>query len=122
MYKPASQNPVLLSKDEQIDMWSDLFAFWYWYPDLFLDAVVALLRKTVLKSHSYHFEKHSLAYKFGNMIDKKKDDESHKYAEKADEMYNAVFMAQRNLSNSFTFTLSMLCLGIIIIISFVLIF
>ena len=39
MYKPASQNPVLLSKDEQIDMWSDLFAFWYWYPDLFLDAV-----------------------------------------------------------------------------------
>ena len=56
------------------------------------------------------------------MIDKKKDDESHKYAEKADEMYNAVFMAQRNLSNSFTFTLSMLCLGIIIIISFVLIF
>ena len=53
---------------------------------------------------------------------KKKDDESHKYAEKADEMYNAVFMAQRNLSNSFTFTLSMLCLGIIIIISFVLIF
>ena len=90
--------------------------------DLFLDAVVALLRKTVLKSHSYHFEKHSLAYKFGNMIDKKKDDESHKYAEKADQMYNAVFLAQRNLSNSFTFTLSMLCLGIIIIISFVLIF
>ena len=39
MYKPASQNPVLLSKDEQIDMWADLFAFWYWYPDLFLDAV-----------------------------------------------------------------------------------
>ena len=39
MYKPASQNPVLLSKDEQIDMWADLFAFWYLYPDLFLDAV-----------------------------------------------------------------------------------
>ena len=39
MYKPASQNPVLLTKEQQIDMWSDLFAFWYWYPDLFLDAV-----------------------------------------------------------------------------------
>ena len=35
MYKPASQNPVLLSKDEQSDMWADFVAFWYWYPDLF---------------------------------------------------------------------------------------
>lgn len=32
MYKPASQNPVLLTKDQQIDMWADLFAFWSWYP------------------------------------------------------------------------------------------
>ena len=39
MYKPASQNPVLLSKDQQIDMWADMFAFWNWYPDLFLDTV-----------------------------------------------------------------------------------
>ena len=39
MYKPASQNPVLLTKEQQIDMWADLFAFWYLYPDLFLDAV-----------------------------------------------------------------------------------
>lgn len=38
-FKPASQNPVLLTKEQQIDMWSDLFAFWNFYPDLFLDAV-----------------------------------------------------------------------------------
>ena len=37
--KPASQNPVLLTKEQQIDMWADMFAFWYWYPDLFLDSV-----------------------------------------------------------------------------------
>ena len=39
IYKPASQNPVLLNKEQQIDMWADLFAFWNFYPDLFLDAV-----------------------------------------------------------------------------------
>ena len=39
MDKPASQNPVLLSKVQQIDMWADMVAFWNWYPDLFLDAV-----------------------------------------------------------------------------------
>ena len=33
IYKPASQNPVLLTNDEQMNMWSDLFAFWNWYPD-----------------------------------------------------------------------------------------
>ena len=38
-FKPASQNPVKLTRDEQIDAWSDLFAFWQMYPDLFLDAV-----------------------------------------------------------------------------------
>ena len=32
-FKLASQNPVLLTKEQQIDMWSDLFAFWSWYPD-----------------------------------------------------------------------------------------
>lgn len=39
MYKPNSQNPILLTRDEQAEMWSSLFAFWYMYPDLFLDAV-----------------------------------------------------------------------------------
>ena len=38
-FNPASQNPVLLTKEQQIDMWADMFAFWYWYPDLFLDSV-----------------------------------------------------------------------------------
>lgn len=37
-YKPMSQNPIKLTKDEQIDMWSDMLAFFYFYPDLFLDA------------------------------------------------------------------------------------
>ena len=37
-FKPASQNPVKLTRDEQIDMWSDIFAFYMWYPDLFLDS------------------------------------------------------------------------------------
>ena len=37
-YKPASQNPVKLTRDEQINMWSDMLAFFMWYPDLFLDA------------------------------------------------------------------------------------
>lgn len=39
MYKPNSQNPILLTRDEQAEMWGSLFAFWYMYPDLFLDAV-----------------------------------------------------------------------------------
>lgn len=37
-FKPASQNPVKLTRDEQIDAWSDILAFFMWYPDLFLDA------------------------------------------------------------------------------------
>ena len=37
-YKPASQNPVKLTRDEQIDMWSNILAYFMWYPDLFLDA------------------------------------------------------------------------------------
>lgn len=32
-FKPLSQNPIKLTKDEQVDMWSDLLAFFYWYPD-----------------------------------------------------------------------------------------
>lgn len=39
MYKPNSQNPVLLSKDEQIEIWSKLFSFWTFYPDIFLDTM-----------------------------------------------------------------------------------
>lgn len=38
VYKPTSQNPNKLTKDEQIEEWSKLLAFFMWYPDLFLDA------------------------------------------------------------------------------------
>lgn len=38
VYKPISQNPVKLTRDKQIDMWSNMLAFFMWYPDLFLDA------------------------------------------------------------------------------------
>lgn len=88
--------------------------------DLLLDGIVLILRKTVLKSHTYHYEKKSLAFIFGGLFDKKDSDNPHKHANRAELISKGIYSAQRDVSSSFTFALSMLCFGIVIIITFIL--
>lgn len=38
--------PMRLTEQEQIDMWSDIIAFWTWYPDLFLDSITPIDEQT----------------------------------------------------------------------------
>lgn len=89
--------------------------------DLLMDGIIYILRKTILRSYTYKYEKKSLAYRLGSLFDKKKNPDPHRYANKADQFITAVSNAQSEVGSSFTFALTMLCLGIVIIITFLLV-
>lgn len=89
--------------------------------DLLMDGIIYILRKTILRSYTYKYEKKSLAYRLGSLFDKKENPDPHRYANKADQFITAVSNAQSEVGSSFTFALTMLCLGIVIIITFLLV-
>ncbi len=89
--------------------------------DLLFDGVVFVFRKTFLRSHAYRYQHLHLAYRIGHLFDRKNSKDPNKYAKKAQSIYDAVFSIQREVNSSFTFALAMICLGIVIIISFILI-
>ena len=89
--------------------------------DLLMDGIIYILRKTILRSYTYKYEKKSLAYRLGSLFDKKENPDPHRYANKADQFITSVSNAQSEVGSSFTFALTMLCLGIVIIITFLLV-
>ena len=89
--------------------------------DLLMDGIIYILRKTILRSYTYKYEKKSLADRLGSLFDKKENPDPHRYANKADQFITAVSNAQSEVGSSFTFALTMLCLGIVIIITFLLV-
>ena len=89
--------------------------------DLLMDGIIFLLRKTILKSHTYHYNKVSFAYRLGHLFDKKDSDDPYKYAKKTHQFFDAISYAQREVNSSFTFALAMMCMGVVIIITFLLI-
>lgn len=97
------------------------FAFLLRGLDLLFDGCVLLLNKTILRKHVYRYEKKTLAYNFGHLFDSKKSKDPHFYAKKSQQLFDAAFSIQREVSSSFTFALAMICLGIVIIVTFLLI-
>ena len=89
--------------------------------DLMMDGFILLLRKTILRSFSFKYEKKSLAYRFGNLFDNKDSKDPNKRARKLDQIYTAITSAQSEVRSSFTFALTLLCLGIVLIIFFILV-
>lgn len=98
-----------------------LFAYLLRGLDLVVDGLILLLNKTILRKHVYHYEKKTLAYNFGHLFDSKKNKDPHFYAKKSQQLFDAAFSIQREVSSSFTFALAMICLGIVIIVTFLLI-
>lgn len=98
-----------------------VFAYILRVLDLMFDFVVYAFRKTILRSHTYHFDGHHLAFKVGHLFDRKDSKDPNKIGNKVQLFYDAIFSVQREVSSSFTFALAMICLGIVIIISFILI-
>ena len=82
--------------------------------DLALDATIRFLRKTILKSHTYYYEKKSLSYRIGNLFDKKDSEDPTHYAKKVHQTTSTILAVSRQVGTSFTFALAMVCLGIVI--------
>ena len=80
-----------------------------------LDSVILLLRKTVLKSFNYQYNDHSLVYKIGLKIDKRKKNEIPEYAEKMEDLVREVEISKNLIVTNFSFALIMVVLGLVIV-------
>ena len=80
-----------------------------------LDSVILLLRKTVLKSFNYQYNDHSLVYKIGLKIDKRKKNEIPEYAEKMEDFVREVEISKNLITTNFSFALIMVVLGLVIV-------
>ena len=81
----------------------------------FLDGLIILLRKTVLKSFNYQFNDHSLAYQLGQKIDKRKNNQYPEYAEKAEDFVRELTITKNKITTNFSFALIMVVLGLVIV-------
>ena len=58
---------------------------------------------------------------YGRLFDNKDSNDPNKRARKLDQIYTAITSAQSEVRSSFTFALTLLCLGIVLIIFFILV-
>ena len=80
-----------------------------------LDGIILLVRKTVLRSYSYKYNDHTLAYQIGLKIDKRKKNEIPEYAEKMEDLVREVEISKNLIVTNFSFALIMVVLGLVIV-------
>ena len=86
---------------------------------IIIDGSIYLLRKTILKSHTYHYNKYPLSYKIGMLIDKLKPNKKnpHKYAEKYYGIALTVNDYFHDETSTFSFALGMVCFGFVLVLA-----
>lgn len=85
------------------------------------DACVLLLRKTVFRDtkEAEVLHKHRFAYALGSVIDKLRSDKEHTYAKKFSRTSETISQTTSRISGNFSFSLFMACLGICVILVFI---
>ena len=90
---------------------------------LAVDALVYVLNKAIFKSKYYKFEEKSLPYRLGAIIDnanmslvKKKTDNQEAF----DRLYRMFNKQVNKISNSFSYSLMIFCIGLALIVIFLL--